>query len=178
MQDGRTAVWRDLLIRLGGLYRRVKEPGWDPYDKQTAYDLKDAVMERILREDPPELTVSCFRIPYYMYSMRSKDKAGALMRSDPERRPFEYDPSLIEPCEDDIEIPARATVEIVVECGGMRFSFHQSATCRKTVDRRGEFPSRPRGGRDRKDPRAARIAERMNGERARRKTPDRIPWLR
>ena len=74
---------------------------------------------------PEEVNVQTYYVPYYKYSERSKDKAGALMRSDTEHKPFEYYLSLVEPGPGDIEVPDKATVEFEIECRGMEFSFHQ-----------------------------------------------------
>ncbi len=118
-------TWSRILNILDGLNRRVKEPGWNFEDKQEVYRIKDAILSRIMSEKPQELEIQCYYVPYYSYSVKTKDKAGALMRSDPERNPFEYYLSLVEPCEEDIDIPSKATVEIVIICDESRYSFHQ-----------------------------------------------------
>lgn len=125
MNCERTKLWLQVLIALDGLNRRVKEPGWNYEDKQEVYKLKDAVLAKIMTDQPQELKVTCYYVPYYMYSTRTKDRAGALMRSDTERNPFEYYLSLVEPCADDIEVPSKATVEVAVTCEEYSFSFHQ-----------------------------------------------------
>ncbi len=118
-------IWKRILMITDGLNRRVKETGWNYDDKQAVYRIKDRVLTKIMNDKPDELMVSYFYVPYYSYSMKTKDKAGALMRSDTERNPFEYYLSLVEPCEEDTEVPSKATVEVVVKCEDCCFSFHQ-----------------------------------------------------
>ena len=117
--------WLRLLSVIDGLNRRVKEPGWSYEDKEEVYRLKDSIMESVLEMKPEELTLELYLIPYYAYSEQSKDKAGALMRSDPDRKPFEYYLGQIAPGPYDREIPEKATVEFLITCAGQEFSFHQ-----------------------------------------------------
>lgn len=125
MHEGHREIWNRILLITDGLNRRVKEPGWTQEDKQEVYRIKDCVLTKIMQDKPKELEVSCYYVPYYMYSMKSKDKAGAFMRSDTDRKPFEYYLSLVEPCEEDVEVPSKATVEVVVKSEDYSFSFHQ-----------------------------------------------------
>lgn len=124
-EKGRGIQWLLLLTKIDGLNRRVKEPGWQYEDKKAVYDLKDQVMADLLRIRPGELSIELFLVPYYSYSRESKDRAGELMRRDPERKPFEYYLGQITPSSNDIEIPEKATVELLITCEGQEFSFHQ-----------------------------------------------------
>lgn len=117
--------WLLLLTKLDGLNRRIKEPGWSYQDKQEVYSLKDRLMGYILKNQPQELTVKWSLVPYYAYSQESKDKAGHLMRSDTDSKPFEYYLGQIQPGPNDIEIPEKATVEALITCAGQEYSFHQ-----------------------------------------------------
>ena len=117
--------WLLLLTKLDGLNRRVKEPEWDIEDKQEVYRIKDRIMDAVLRAKPEAIEIELYLVPYYAYSQMSKDKAGDLMRRDPERKPFEYYLSQISPGPYDREIPEKATVEIIISCAGQAFSFHQ-----------------------------------------------------
>lgn len=118
-------IWKRILMLTDGLNRRVKEPGWSYDDKQEVYSIKDCVLTKIMNKKPKKLMVAYYYVPYYSYSMKSKDKAGALMRSDTEQNPFEYYLSLVEPCDEDTEIPSKATVEVVIKCEDFCFNFHQ-----------------------------------------------------
>ena len=117
--------WLLLLTKIDGLNRRVKEPGWSFEDKQEVYSMKDRIMEYVIREKPGVLGVDLYLVPYYAYSLASKDKAGDLMRRDTEKKPFEYYLGQIAPGPYDREIPEKATIEIVVTCAWQEFSFHQ-----------------------------------------------------
>ena len=123
--DNNITKWVLLLTKLDGINRRVKEPGWFNEDKREVYSIKDELLSYILKEQPGDLDIECSYVPYYMFSQRSKDKAGELMRRDPDRKPFEYYLGQIEPGENDVEVPEKATVEIVITCAGQEFSFHQ-----------------------------------------------------
>lgn len=116
--------WLQLLIRVDGLNRRVKEPGWNYEDKQKVYQLKDMVIKRLLMTRPAEVQLQLYYVPYYKYSEATKDKAGRLMRSSMEKLPFEYFLSQIPPCAQDMELPEKALVEVVAACNGFSFSFH------------------------------------------------------
>ena len=117
--------WLFLLMKVNQLNRSVKENGWSYQDKQAVYDIKDRLMEKILKEKPAEIEMRLFFVPYYKYSMYSKDKAGELMRRDGNKYPFEYYLGQIEPEKEDIEIPDKATIEIEISCMNQTFSFHQ-----------------------------------------------------
>ena len=117
--------WMILLFKLDNLNRKVKEPGWEYADKQEVYRIKDEILKYILTSLPKELSVQSFLIPYYAYSQETKDKAGSLMRRDPDRKPFEFYLGQVPLGPRDIEIPEKATVEVVITCAGQEYSFHQ-----------------------------------------------------
>ncbi len=125
--------WFLLLTKIDALNRRVKEPGWMFEDKEDVYHIKDELMEYILLNRPQELAVELFLVPYYLYSMTSKDKAGNLMRNDTEKKPFEYYLSQIAPGPNDIEIPDKATIEVRITCASQEFSFHQPLNWYKAI---------------------------------------------
>lgn len=118
------SYWFQLLFRMDGLNRRVKEPGWNYEDKQKVYQLKDTVIKRLLTERPEEVQLRLYYVPYYKRSEAAKDQAGRLMRSSAEQQPFAYFLSQVPPGPRDMEIPEKATVEVVATCGGISFSFH------------------------------------------------------
>lgn len=117
-------TWLKLLMRLERLNRLVKEPGWYEEDRRSAYEIKDAVIRTLLTQRPACLDVSMHYVPYFIYSYATKDKAGALMRADLERLPFEFYLSQVEPSPDDFEDPGRALIEVAVTCLEQRFMFH------------------------------------------------------
>lgn len=119
-----TFVWLKILINIDKLNRKVKEPGWDYESKQEVYRLKDAVIKKLLTSKPAEVSVRLYYVPYFLYSTETKDRAGQLMRQDTERHPFEYYLSQVPPSANDIEIPEKASVEVVAECMEQTFSFH------------------------------------------------------
>lgn len=61
-------IWFQLLFRIDGLNRRVKEPGWSCEDKQKVYHLKDTVLKRLLTERPEAVQLQLYYVPYYKYS--------------------------------------------------------------------------------------------------------------
>lgn len=128
MIENNEVKWVSLLSKIDKLNRSVKEPGWIYEDKQEVYRLKDDVMGFILRTRPEELSVELMLVPYYSYSRESKDRAGDLMRRDPDRKPFEYYLGQISPGRNDIEIPEKATIEVMISCAGQEFSFHQPSS--------------------------------------------------
>lgn len=117
-------IWLRILINIDKLNRKLKEPGWSYENKQEAYRLKDEVIQKLLVSRPPEVAVHLYYVPYYLYSTATKDQAGRLMRQDTERHPFEYYLSQVPPSANDIEIPEKASVEVVAECLEQSFSFH------------------------------------------------------
>ena len=116
--------WLRILLRINGLNRKLKEPGWIFSDKDKAYELKDMIIQKLLNEKPAEVDIKLYYIPYILYSNESKDKAGNLMRGDAERYPFEYYLAQVEPSPYDREVPEKANVEVVASCLGELFSFH------------------------------------------------------
>lgn len=119
--------WFQILMRVNSLNRSVKESPWSSADRTAVYDLKDQIIGKILDERPSELTIELFYVPYYRYCAATKDRAGAIMRQDAGRHPFEYYLNQVELTSEDREDPDRATVEIVITCMGEEFSFHQPA---------------------------------------------------
>lgn len=47
------------------------------------------------------------------------------MRADTERKPFDYYIGQIPPGRNDVEIPEKATIEIIINCEDKQFCFHQ-----------------------------------------------------
>lgn len=117
-------IWLNILAITDRLNRSVKEGGWDREDERGVYDLKDRIIIRILSDTPACLTTELYYVPYLHYCERSKDKAGALMRADNSRHPFEYYLGQTEPCPDDYEVPGKATVEVRITCLEQSFCFH------------------------------------------------------
>lgn len=117
-------LWYKMLTIIEKLNRNLKEDGWIKEDEINAYALKDLVVMKLLREKPECVKTEVFLVPYIRYSMATKDKAGAMMRSDTVKRPFEYYLSRVEPSPADVEVPEKATVEVVAECMENPFSFH------------------------------------------------------
>lgn len=116
--------WGELLELLHQLNRGVKEPGWYDQDKRDIYALKDMVMTRILEENPIQLQVQMYRIPYIVYSEETKNRAGAMMRSEGNRYPFDVYLALVKPSALDVEDVKRATVEVQITCQEKTYSFH------------------------------------------------------
>ncbi len=88
------------------------------------YTLKDTFLDLLIKQGSAQLEINLLYVPYIKYSTITKDKAGDLMRSDYNKMPFEYYLSKIEPCDLDIEIPEKATVEMEVICENRQFCFH------------------------------------------------------
>ncbi len=122
--SGNATDWLRILSTADKLNRRVKEPGWIYQDKRSVYDLKDSVIKKLLDMKPDCVDVKLYYVPYIEYSMSTKDKAGQLMRSYPEKLPFEYFLSQVPPTAADREIPEKALVDVAAECLGQSFSFH------------------------------------------------------
>lgn len=116
--------WLDLLLCIDRLNRSVKEPGWNYSDKENVYRLKDSVVQALLKTKPAGIAFALYYVPYFKYSGTTKDRAGALMRQDGSKYPFEYYLSQVEPSASDYEVPEKALVEVTVECLGQEFSFH------------------------------------------------------
>lgn len=121
-------IWLKLLINVDKLNRKVKEPGWSEESKQKVYRLKDKVIKKLLSDRPSSVSVNLYYVPYFRYSIGTKDRAGMLMRQDTERRPFEYYLSQVPPSADDIEVPEKASIEVVAVCMDQSFSFHMPVT--------------------------------------------------
>ncbi len=119
-------AWLELLALTDRLNRSVKEHGWIPADKDRVYQLKDKVIDKLLKEKPDCVEVTLYYSPYILYSQKTKDAAGDMMRREGRKYPFEYYLSQVPPSPEDGEDPSRAAVEIVAVCMGQRFSFHIS----------------------------------------------------
>ncbi len=117
-------IWYRMLTIIEKLNRALKEDGWIREDEENAYAIKDLVVMKLLREKPACVKTEVFLVPYIRYSTATKDKAGAMMRSDPVKRPFEYYLARVEPSPADVEVPERANVEVIAECINNPFSFH------------------------------------------------------
>lgn len=117
-------LWYQLLVLVDRLNRSVKEPGWRYEDTQSAYRMKDMVIEKLLREKPAQAPFQLFYCPYIRYSEHSKNAAGALMRADGNKYSFEYYLNQVPPSEFDREDPFKSSYEMVVQCCGQAFSFH------------------------------------------------------
>lgn len=100
--------WLDLLLYTDRLNRSVKEAGWNYADKEKVYGLKDSVVQTLLRAKPDGVNFELYYVPYFKYSGATKDRAGALMRQDGNKYPFEYYLSQVEPSEYDYEVPEKA----------------------------------------------------------------------
>lgn len=120
----RKSAWEELLETLNQLNRSVKEPGWYDQDKRDIYALKDRIIAKALLENPAELEIELYRIPYIVYSQETKDRAGTMMRSEGNRYPFDVYLSLVKLSPQDVEDVSRATVEIDITCSGRQFVFH------------------------------------------------------
>ncbi len=118
------SVWFKLLTLFEQANHLVKEGDWFEEDKREFYDLKDTFLDIVVKQNPEELKINLLYVPYFKYSTLTKDKAGDLMRSDNSKMPFEYYLSKIEPCELDIEIPEKATIELEIICENRLFCFH------------------------------------------------------
>lgn len=120
----RKSAWEELLEILNQLNRSAKEPGWYDQDKRDIYALKDRIIAKALLENPSELEIELYRVPYIVYSQETKDRAGAMMRSEGNRYPFDVYLSLVKLSPQDVEDVNRATVEIDITCNGKQFVFH------------------------------------------------------
>jgi hypothetical protein len=119
-----TSVWFKLLTLFEQANHLVKEGDWFEEDKKVFYSLKDTFLDLLIKQGSEQLRINLLYVPYFKYSTITKDKAGDLMRSDYNKMPFEYYLSKIEPCDLDIEIPEKATVEMEVICENRQFCFH------------------------------------------------------
>lgn len=137
-KEDKSTIWLRLLLNIDKLNRSVKEPGWSYEGKQAVYKLKDEIIRKILIEKPCELSLNLYYVPYYLYSKNTKDKAGAMMRQDLGKHPFEYYLAQMNPTAEDIEVPGKATVEVEVICMEQLFSFHMPSSkveeCGYSVD--------------------------------------------
>lgn len=124
MSNEMTDKWFKLLTLLDQTNHLIKEGDWYIEDKLEFYELKDNFLASVIESRPEELPLEVNYIPYYQYSKQTKDKAGEIMRADDTWRPFEYYLSMVEPCEDDVEITDKATIEVEISYQNRVFSFH------------------------------------------------------
>jgi len=117
-------TWLKLIFMMDKGNHVVKEGFISEENKIDFYSLKDDFLNRLIKNTPPFISLSLKYIPYYKYSNQTKDKAGDLMRSDYNKKPFEYYLGLVEPSVYDIEIKEKATIEVIVTIENMEFSFH------------------------------------------------------
>lgn len=122
--DNTETTWFKLLTLFDEINHLVKQGDWYREDVEDFYRRKDEFLKLIAVSGPEVLDVKYFYVPYIKYSNTSKDKAGDLMRKDSNKQPFEYYLSQIETGPDDVEVPEKATIELVIECSGRAFSYH------------------------------------------------------
>lgn len=132
MSNEMTDKWFKLLTLLDQTDYIMKEGDWYMEDKMEFYEMKDKFLSYIIKNRPEELPLEVYYMPYFKYSKKTKDKAGEIMRADDTWRPFEYYLSMVEPCEDDVEISEKATIEVEITYEGRVFSFLVPLT--KTLD--------------------------------------------
>ncbi|MCR4647295.1 MAG: hypothetical protein K5695_18130 [Oscillospiraceae bacterium] len=124
MQEQKEMLWYRMLSIIDKLNRQLKEDGWIYEDERNAYALKDQVVQKLLQEKPDCVQTALYLVPYIRYSMATKDKAGAMMRRDSVKRPFEYYLARVELSPADVEVPEKANVEVIAKCMNDTFSFH------------------------------------------------------
>jgi|LSQX01.1.fsa_nt_gb hypothetical protein len=121
---GKINTWFKLLTLFEQLNHLVKEGEWFEEDIEEFYLMKDQFLDLIYREKPENIKIKLMYVPYFKYCQETKDKAGVLMRNEFPRKPFEYYLSMVEPSEDDLEIPEKATIEMEVNFENRLFCFH------------------------------------------------------
>ena len=118
----------DVFLKLLTLFERanhyVKEGDWYENDKRELYALKDRFLTAVYRNPVEGAKINLLYVPYYRYCNETKDKAGAMMRADGNKQPFEYYLSQIQPTSNDIEVPGKATLEMLIEYKGRVWCFH------------------------------------------------------
>ena len=116
--------WLKLLMLIDKLNRMVKEIDFNESSVNEFYKIKDEILELIIKHKQDFIKTQLSYVPYYRYSNTTKDKAGDLMRKDFTRKSFEYYLSKIDPSDEDIEMPEKATIEIIATIDSINFSFH------------------------------------------------------
>ena len=118
----------DDFLKLLTLFERanhyVKEGDWYESDRRELYALKDRFLTAVYKKPYAGAKIELLYIPYYRYSYATKDQAGAMMRADGNKQPFEYYLSQIPPTSNDVEIPEKATIEMLIEYKGRVWCFH------------------------------------------------------
>lgn len=122
--ENREYQWLRVLTLLEQTNNSIKSNDFFGEQRSEFYLLKDNILEYIIKNKEDKLQVTLYLIPYYKYSFTTKDKAGALMRKDNQKNPFEYYLSMVEPCSQDIEVPEKATIEIEINLDNRLFNFH------------------------------------------------------
>ena len=122
-------VHDEVFLELLNLFERanhyIKEGNWYESDRAEMYALKDRFLTIVYNNIGwiRGAGLQLFYVPYYLYSRETKDEAGAMMRADNNRMPFEYYLSQLQPSVNDIEIPEKATIEMRIEYKRF-YSFH------------------------------------------------------
>ncbi|MBR3454373.1 MAG: hypothetical protein IKH26_03525 [Bacteroidaceae bacterium] len=118
----------DDILKLLTLFERanhyVKDGGWYEIDKSELYSLKDQFLTKFYKNKPEGVEIELLYVPYLKYSSETKDKAGDMMRADANKQPFEFYLSQIQPCAKDIEVPGKATIEMLISYKGRTWCFH------------------------------------------------------
>lgn len=118
----------DVVLKLLTLFERanhyVKEGDWYETDRSELYALKDQFLTKFYKSKPDGVEVELLYVPYMKYCQETKDKAGQLMRADGNKLSFEYYLAQVKPCSDDIEIPEKATIEMLITYKGRTWCFH------------------------------------------------------
>lgn len=130
----------DIVLKLLTLFERanhyVKEGEWYESDHSELYALKDLFLTKFYKNKPEGVDIELLYVPYMKYCQETKDKAGQLMRADSNNLSFEYYLAQVKPCSDDIEIPEKATIEMLITYKGRTWCFHipQNLTSAWKVD--------------------------------------------
>lgn len=118
----------DTILKLLTLFERanhyVKEGDWYANDRNELYALKDKFLTDMFKKKPNGVEIEMLYVPYYKYSAGTKDKAGAMMRADGNKQPFEYYLAQIQPSPEDIEVPGKATIEMIFTYDNRTWCFH------------------------------------------------------
>lgn len=118
----------DVVLKLLTLFERanhyVKEGGWYESDRAELYSLKDQFLTKFYKNKPDGVNIELLYVPYLKYSNETKDKAGEMMRADHNKQPFEYYLAQVPPCSKDMEIPGRATIEMLITYCGRTWCFN------------------------------------------------------
>lgn len=118
----------DVILKLLTLFERanhyVKEGEWYESDRSELYALKDKFLTKFYKNKPEGVEIELMYVPYMKYCQETKDKAGQLMRADGNKQSFEYYLAQVKPYSEDIEIPEKATIEMLITYIGRTWCFH------------------------------------------------------